>query len=125
MPSRVKTLRASAFQRQNGRCYYCHLPMWIESPRPFVRLYGISIAAASRLRCTAEHLVALGDGGRTNSANVVAACLHCNAARHHRKNPFVSAMAFQKFVWKRMSMDRWHQAALRLALLKVPDRRMT
>ncbi|WP_429242943.1 HNH endonuclease [Luteibacter sp. 621] len=80
--------------------------MWLESPseinpqRPKRRY----LAA---FRCTAEHLVAKKDGGKTNNANIAAACHSCNKSRHARKHP-VSADVYKRFVRRRIDKGRWH-----------------
>lgn len=106
MPTLAK-LRLSAFHRQNGRCFYCHLPMWTADPLSFAAQYGLSAAQARRFQCTAEHLIARQDGGKDQEGNVVAACLFCNRARHQRKNP-PDPDRYCALVAKRIIAGRWH-----------------
>lgn len=109
MPSTVAKLRSRAFQRQDGRCYYCACRMWQLSP---VEL-GLRPAApiAHLLRCTAEHLIARCDGGKDTAENIVAACLRCNATRHQRARP-PSAVEYRRQVQRRTSAGRWHDQAV-------------
>ncbi len=79
--------RLAAFERQNGRCYYCGLPMWLKHPAELTARFRISEGDVSRLQCTAEHLLARQDGGPDTEANIVAACIHCNKTRHRKKSP--------------------------------------
>ena len=78
MLSSLYKLRQKAFRRQEGHCYYCEYPMWLESWEEFAASFGISKAAAFHFRCTAEHLVARQDGGKDSPKNIVAACRFCN-----------------------------------------------
>ena len=64
---------------------------------------------AGRLLCTAEHLTARADGGRNNSGNIAAACLHCNRARHRRKHP-PGVDEFREEISRRMARRGWHPA---------------
>lgn len=89
--------RHSAFQTQSGHCFYCGLPMWERSPDEYSRAFGINVAQAHRLKCTAEHLQARCDGGGDSSDNIVAACLHCNQARH-RMRPAPDHEKFRRIV---------------------------
>jgi len=107
MPSsnRIQSLRRQAHERQAGRCYYCGVRMWLASPE---ELPGVpTIAAANKLRCTAEHLVARAEGGRDTLENIAAACAHCNHTRHKRKRPPEPA-AYQTEVNRRMRRGGWH-----------------
>lgn len=105
MSSKIQSLRLQAFQQQGGRCWYCDVRMWHLSP---AELPIVSIRGASRLRCTAEHLVARCDGGKDEASNVVAACAHCNHTRHKRKNP-PNPEVYLVDVRKRLSRGGWHQ----------------
>ena len=66
MPCSIAKRRLAAFNHQEGRCYYCGLPMWLKQPAKFTAKHKISEGAASRFQCTSEHLKARQDGG-TNS----------------------------------------------------------
>lgn len=106
MPTLAK-LRLAAFHRQNGRCFYCHLPMWTTDPLTFAAQYRLSAAQARRFQCTAEHLIARQDGGKDLEGNIVAACRFCNQTRHKRKSP-PDAESYCALVAKRVTAGRWH-----------------
>ena len=76
MASKIQHSRQIAFNRQDGKCHYCGLRMW---------LHGAT--GPTQLLCTAEHLIARSEGGSEALTNIVAACWHCNQTRHRRKNP--------------------------------------
>ncbi|WP_446719574.1 HNH endonuclease [Hydrogenophaga sp. OTU3427] len=118
MPSKkIQSLRLHAFQQQCGRCWYCGVQMWHLSPE---ELPGVPARAASRLRCTAEHLIAQCDGGCDEPDNVVAACAHCNQTRHKRKKPPAPEL-YLADVRKRLSRGEWHLPWVRaLGLLDGP-----
>ena len=71
----LKNPRNLAFLRQNGRCYYCHQPIWQQNPEQYAQQHGLSLQQAQRMQCTGEHLKAHKDGGPANTENIVAACL--------------------------------------------------
>jgi hypothetical protein len=56
--------------------------MWRRSAAGYAARAAISLREALQFQCTAEHLQALAEGGKTNSANIAAACLACNQGRH-------------------------------------------
>lgn len=89
----------------HARCWYCGVQMWHLSP---AELIGVPTRAASRLQCTAEHLVARRDGGKDEAANVVTACVHCKHTIHKRKNP-PSPDSYLADVRKQLERGRWHQ----------------
>lgn len=103
---RIQSLRSQAFKRQKGLCYYCHVPMWLNAPQ---ELPGParSAAAAAKLRCTAEHLKPLSQGGRNTASNIAAACAHCNHTRHKRKKP-PDVAAYRDEVRRRVARGSWH-----------------
>jgi 5-methylcytosine-specific restriction endonuclease McrA len=107
MPSSISKHRQAAFKRQNGRCFYCGLPMWLKQPAEFTAKYKMSEGAASRFQCTAEHLKARQDGGTNSDGNIVAACRHCNMTRH-RISPPPTPATYQKHVKRRIRAGRWH-----------------
>jgi hypothetical protein len=82
--TKISSLRLLAYRSQNGLCYYCERPMWFADAKDFRRRYNLTRAEARALRCTAEHLRARCDGGSDEAANIAAACLHCNQARHRK-----------------------------------------
>ena len=85
--TRLQSPRNHAFERQQGRCYYCDLPMWLDDQVVFARKHGMYTKNARQFRCTAEHLEARSGGGTINAVNIVAACFHCNTVRHRRRFP--------------------------------------
>ena len=87
MSNSITKHRRTAFKRQNGRCHYCGLPMWLKQPTELTARYSLNEGTLSRLRCTAEHLVARQDGGPNTRSNIVAACIHCNMTRHRKNSP--------------------------------------
>lgn len=116
--SKIQRLRRQAFQRQDRRCYYCQVVMWLHKPE---ELPGRppSQAAASRIQCTAEHLVPGCQGGRDVADNIAAACAHCNWTRHRRKAP-PSPEAFRRLVAARVRRGAWHHRwVFKLGLFNV------
>lgn len=107
MPTTLYKSRLIAFKRQNGRCFYCEYPMWLESPEEITASNGIRIADAFRFKCTAEHLVARQDGGKDSRGNIVAACSFCNRTRHRAKSP-QNPMIYRKRVIDRLRSGKWH-----------------
>ena len=63
---------ARHFERQNGRCAYCGIPMLLP---PF------RVKKPGDRRATLDHIVPLVRGGADSEANTVAACDACNAAK--------------------------------------------
>jgi len=107
---KLQRLRIRAFHAQRGRCCYCGLPMWNNSPDELKTL-GLHSRTAAPLRCTAEHLVAQQDGGKDVANNIAAACWLCNTRRHKRKSPPPPA-AYRAFVQQRLVKGKWHPPAL-------------
>ena len=107
MGTRVQTIRKAKFIEQQGRCFYCHQPMWEENGEQFAATYGLSKLASSRLRSTAEHLVARQEGGADIVQNIVAACYYCNRIRHTTPNP-KPPTAYAKKVRNRLWKGKWH-----------------
>ena len=104
--------RLAAFERQNGRCYYCGLPMWLKHPAELTARFRISEGDVSRLQCTAEHLLARQDGGPDTEANIVAACIHCNKTRHRKKSP-PDPTIYRMQVKHRLRAGKWHPGSVR------------
>lgn len=75
-------LRERASSAQGHLCFYCRHLMWRNGVQAFAAAHGISRAQAEMFQLTAEHLVALMDGGPTIASNIVAACRFCNHGRH-------------------------------------------
>jgi 5-methylcytosine-specific restriction endonuclease McrA len=107
VPSRKK-----AFDRQQGRCYYCSYPIWLADPDSFKSTHGLTKAQAKLFQCTAEHLTPRSEGGSDALGNVAAACWYCNWQRHRRAAK-IEPNAFRDHVRKRVSAGRWHSALLK------------
>ena len=107
LKNRIFRHRDAAAERQAGRCFYCFVLMCRINPSDFAASCGLSLAQVIRLRCTAEHLIARQDGGGNASSNIVAACWHCNQARHRRKQP-PNPLAYRSLVMRRVRAGRWH-----------------
>jgi 5-methylcytosine-specific restriction endonuclease McrA len=103
--NRIQCLRQKAFNRQGGLCCYCGVRMWLNSPAELTEPKWAT--AASRLRCTAEHLEPQSEGGQDTAANIAAACAHCNQTRHKRKEPPKPAV-FREEVRRRVERGSWH-----------------
>lgn len=112
MPKSLKKKRTRAFEAQNGRCYYCGVRMWLESPRNLCKEYELSERAALLVSCTAEHLQARCEGGTDRQKNIAAACRFCNQTRHRRKQ-VLDPMQFRAHVKKRLGAKRWHSRSLK------------
>lgn len=110
--------RQLAYERQQGCCYYCGMPMWLRSAGELTSRFSLSDRQAELLRCTAEHLHARRDGGGNAQSNIAAACLYCNRGRHARKRP-PSPEQFSNFVRSRILRARWHSDSL-LKCLPLP-----
>ncbi|MFK0334901.1 HNH endonuclease [Rhizobium sp. NPDC090275] len=93
MSKKIQKLRNRAFVAQGGLCWYCGCTM---------RNDGLH----SPLMCTAEHLIARSDGGRTTAVNIVAACRYCNAGRH-RQETVLAPEHFKQFVMGRLRKGKW------------------
>jgi len=114
--ARLCNLRARAAALQGGRCIYCDGPMWGCAPDgsddidAFLATYGGTARSALRAQCTAEHIVARQDGGRTTAANIAAACRYCNEHRHarHEADPFTD---YRRYVRARLAEGRWDGCA--------------
>ncbi|WP_422030722.1 HNH endonuclease [Roseovarius sp.] len=103
----LKDIRRTKMIAQNGRCYYCDLPMW-DAPAA-----SLQARPPKALRCTAEHLLPRCEGGRDASANIVAACWFCNSRRHRRSHP-LPPDTYRRHVQKRMAAGKWLTAQCRL-----------
>lgn len=95
---KLRHVRLAAFSRQGGRCYYCKAPM---------QPTGSAKPRQLQLECTAEHLIPTSEGGRTDTANIVAACRFCNQTRHKARRP-KSAEQYMAHVQRRISLGRWN-----------------
>ena len=107
MPNSLRNKRAAAFNRQNGLCFYCDHPIWLEDPFTFSIVHGITVKQARSFQCTAEHLVAQCDGGDHSEKNIAAACWCCNQRRHKRKDP-PDPGNYQRLVRQRLERNKWH-----------------
>jgi len=90
MTTGIASKRARRFLSQNGKCFHCNKPMWerrIENMKSASVRLGINLGTHGwnkkmrDLRCTAEHLVPLAQGGSSRFENIVAAHLSCNSER--------------------------------------------
>ena len=107
MPKPIVNFRLDAFHNQKGRCFYCASLMWTKDAKCFAKSNSISEAAAARFQCTAEHLRARCDGGRTDRENIVAACRFCNSNRHQRNSP-PAPDKYRAYIKKRLKKGKWH-----------------
>jgi hypothetical protein len=108
----LRQLRQQAYEEQNGRCFYCKYPMWVEDDQYFSRVHGLPPRFAKYLKCTAEHLLARQDLGRDTRSNVVAACAWCNKMRHQgRKHNSPNPSSYEAQVSSLVSRGRWHPLA--------------
>lgn len=108
--SKLKKLRAMAFDRQGGHCCYCGLPMSVNGTDADCQVRLVNPGIARYLLCTAEHLVARQDGGRDDPGNIAAACWYCNTSRHRGGVPQAiarDAVAYWEYVVNR---PFWHPA---------------
>lgn len=105
---KIRKIRLQKFMAQNGRCFYCQLPMWENDQHRAVLENMVGSKRAIWLRSTAEHLCAKRDGGKDSAENLVAACWFCNCTRHKTKAP-LTPEAYSAFVRKRLSLGRWHR----------------
>jgi hypothetical protein len=104
---KLKKLRARALRNQGGLCVYCEAALWDGDPTDFIDTHGVTPAQAAVLRCTAEHLQALSDGGTTTEENIAAACFVCNRGRHKPKRALASA-DFRRRVRAQVAKRKWH-----------------
>lgn len=102
----IKNIRKKKMIAQEGKCYYCNLPMWDNVSVTAQSLQCGAKAPLKALRCTAEHLQPRSEGGMNTVENIVAACLYCNSSRHRRKLPLSPTM-HRRHVQKRMAEGRW------------------
>ncbi len=99
--------RLSPFLRQEGRCIYCRVLMWLDDISSFAASHPISLRAARLLQCTAEHVVSQCDGGGDDAANIVAACRRCNQVRH-RRAVAPEPLPYGLEVQRRVGRGKWH-----------------
>lgn len=100
---RLKILRNKAFRTQSGRCFYCDVPMWNNSPKEL----GLNELYGAQYRCTAEHLIARQDGGRDSRGNIVAAHVWCNQRRHQLGGRAPSPEDYRAFVRCQRDSGAW------------------
>ncbi|WP_084199262.1 HNH endonuclease [Noviherbaspirillum autotrophicum] len=111
MPNSLSRSRSIAHTCQGGRCYYCHVPTWLNIPDQFAFQYRLSPNETRLLQATAEHLTARQDGGSNARPNIVAACYFCNSRRHRRKTP-PSPEAYKLRVERQIAKGRWHSSRI-------------
>ena len=112
MATMLIKLRRQALAHQQGRCFYCGLPVWEANGKRFAREHGIARAVARYLRCTAEHLVARQDRGASIRENIVAACWWCNHQRHHEGEKAPKPDSWQTTTRARVGAGKWHPAVV-------------
>ena len=106
-----KRFRTRAFHAQNGRCFYCDAPMWLDDPLHFAKAFHCTPGQLPALQATAEHLVAVCDGGKTAAANIVAAHQLCNRRRHQAKVP-LAPDRYRERVTGRVARGKWFDKTL-------------
>lgn len=110
-------VRNRQMKAQNGRCYYCDQPIWLQDINRFCAHYDLSKEHALAFKCTAEHLIARTDGGPDTDDNIVAACHYCHQVRHEE----VEALTPDKYInlaRTEIKAGRWH--GLQLAARTYP-----
>ncbi len=107
MSNSLAKKRVRAFKCQDGKCFYCGVPMWENNADECRDYAGLSPKLKRRIRCTAEHLEARVDGGSDAYENLVAACWFCNQLRHRRPTP-LGPKRYRKLVRARMRARKWH-----------------
>lgn len=115
MLSKRYSHRHSAFIKQSGKCYYCNFPMWESDPASYAVKHNVTLAQTKLLKCSAEHLLPLTDGGLDQAENIVAACIWCNRKRHARKSA-PSPKEYRHLVQQRLSRGRWFARELLMQL---------
>ncbi|MGX0879456.1 5-methylcytosine-specific restriction endonuclease McrA [Roseovarius sp. MBR-154] len=108
---KLSNIRRAKMHAQEGRCYYCGLPMWDPETDHDMPAIFRAQSMQKALRCTAEHLLPRAEGGANSSNNIVAACWYCNTRRHHRKQP-LSPDSHRARVQDRMAKGKWLAARL-------------
>jgi len=83
--TRLLRLRDAAFWRQNGKCYWCDVKMFLPTSNRH---------QTSPFLCTGDHILERSKGGKTTRENIVAACKLCNDTR---SNP--SKIQSTDFLW--------------------------
>lgn len=116
-------LRKQKAAEQNHRCHYCKFPIAEGDLNAFAASRGITLREARGLQSTAEHLIALCDGGATDEANIVAACHTCNERRHRRAKGQLhskvrSAELYLAHVQRRVAGKGWHTRRLHEKLMR-------
>jgi len=107
---KLRRFRKVAARRQQHLCHYCSAPMWSKNPEGFAERHGLRLEDCGHFQCTAEHMVARRDGGEERR-NIVAACRHCNIARHEMEQP-LPADLYREYVQKEVAEARWFTATL-------------
>ena len=121
MPKRRMRYRSKAFTTQSGLCFYCGLPMWQVEASELAVDKLLTPHLAERLRCTAEHLRALQDGGMDRLENIVAAHKYCNEARH-RWPMAPDPVEHRQRMRNSSNWEHWHPAAILTANSSAPGK---
>ena len=112
MPSSIFKHRLAAFNRQEGRCYYCGFPMWLPQSKDFAVKFKRIEGYSPSLQCTAEHLLPRQEGGTNSSDNIVAACRFCNMTRHRIPSQ-PDPTTYRNHVMSRIHAGKWHPRSVR------------
>lgn len=109
MANSIQKFRRHALSIQQGRCFYCDLPIWERDGKALLHRLGVPRKLARYLRCTAEHLQARQDGGRDIPENIVAACFWCNHQRHAGGHgPAPCPETYRAKVRRHIERHEWH-----------------
>lgn len=108
----LRNIRELKAAQQGGRCYYCGHPTWAAGPQRFARKHGLTARQVLWFTQTAEHRIALCEGGTNAADNVVMACYYCNSRRHRCRKP-LSPSEYRERVQKRLDQGRWHGVVFR------------
>jgi hypothetical protein len=109
MAKNLSSFRRRAFLQQGGCCFYCQQPIWEANAAVFAAKHKIPPRQVNWLRSTAEHVIALCDGGTDCTDNIVAACHWCNSRRHRgRQDRAPGAAAYCLWVRRMVAAGKWH-----------------
>jgi 5-methylcytosine-specific restriction endonuclease McrA len=118
MPTQRARHRAKAFAAQQGRCFYCELPLCACDPKDFAERHRLTVPLARQLISTAEHLTARSEGGPDSAANIAAAHAICNQ-RRHRYGRSPSPEQHRRRALTRVARGGWHDPRVLKAFRKT------
>ena len=124
MPAKLARLRSRAFFRQQDRCCYCDLPMWMDHPQCFAQVHGITLArliGISALQNTFLHgrkAVLIPRPTSLQPASVATSSGGIGARGKHR-SPTITTRSYRAGCRGSGDMVR---GSLRVPRLHVPDR---